>query len=202
MWWVRGSSCSGVHWISLFLTWELSVIRNTWKWNICELPSTCGNYTEQLNLNSSLCIRHPMEYIKICFLQYEFRSTNFLGVQNTKKRRFFQPWVLHQADRTFRMRLTSDVAVAILSTLCCTTAHRFSIGDKSGLLSGLTPFAQKTKMLNWHHFWVLVALWAGVPSCWKTACDMSGKRLIADGGPFFFRRLIADAAVSFITSWI
>ena len=46
--------------------------------------------------------------------------------------------------------------VAILSTLCCTTAHRFSIGDKSGLSPGLTPFAQKTEMLNWHHFWVLV----------------------------------------------
>ena len=55
--------------------------------------------------------------------------------------------VLRQADRTSRMRLISDVAVAILSTLCCTITHRFSIGDKSGLLSGLTPFAQKQERL-------------------------------------------------------
>ena len=55
--------------------------------------------------------------------------------------------VLRQADHTFRMSLTSDVAVAILSTLCCTIAHRFSIGDKSGLLPGLIPFAQKQERL-------------------------------------------------------
>ena len=55
--------------------------------------------------------------------------------------------VLRQADHTFRMRLTSDVAVAILSTLCCTITDRFSIGDKSGLLPGLTPLAQKQERL-------------------------------------------------------
>ena len=66
--------------------------------------------------------------------------------------------MLHQADRTFRMSVASDVAGVALSTLSFTIAQRFSIGDRSGLLPGHTPFAQKPGKLSWHHCCVLVAL--------------------------------------------
>ena len=45
----------------------------------------------------------------------------------------------------------SDSAALILLALCCKIAHRFSIVDKSGLLPGHTPFAQKPESLAWHH---------------------------------------------------
>ena len=51
--------------------------------------------------------------------------------------------MLRQAERTFSMRVASDVAGSILSTLSWTIAHRFSMGDRSGLLPGLYSFRPK-----------------------------------------------------------
>ena len=51
------------------------------------------------------------------------------------------PEMLLQADRRFLMRAVWDDAGAILSILSWTIAHRFSIGDRSGLLHGHSPLA-------------------------------------------------------------
>ena len=59
----------------------------------------------------------------------------------------------HQTDREFSMRVAFDVAVFILSALSRTIAQRFTMGDRSGLLPDLTPFAQKPGSLSWHHAW-------------------------------------------------
>ena len=42
--------------------------------------------------------------------------------------------MLRQAERPFSMRVDSDVAGSILSTLSWTIAQRFLMGDRSGLL--------------------------------------------------------------------
>ena len=51
-----------------------------------------------------------------------------------------------------------EVAGSSMSCSSCTMAQRFSIGDRSGLLPGHTPFSQNDGRLSWHHSWVLVAL--------------------------------------------
>ena len=103
--------------------------------------------------------------------------------------------MLDQAVRTFVIRVASDVASAVLLVSVWTIGHRFSIGDKSGLLPGHSSFAQKSSKWDRHHSCVLRARFTGAPPCWKMASDMSGRSFTSLGGPFFFCHLIADIAV-------
>ena len=54
----------------------------------------------------------------------------------------------HQADRELSMRVASDVAEFILSTLSRTIAQRVTMGDRSGLLPDHASFAQKSGKLS------------------------------------------------------
>ena len=57
--------------------------------------------------------------------------------------------MLSLAERTFSMRVASEVVRSILSTLSWTIAQRFSMGNRSGLLPSHAPFAQKAEKLYW-----------------------------------------------------
>ena len=56
--------------------------------------------------------------------------------------------MLRRAERTFYTRVASEVGRPILLALSWTIAHRFSMGDRSGLLPSHTPFAQKAGKLS------------------------------------------------------
>ena len=102
--------------------------------------------------------------------------------------------MLDQAVRTFVIRVTS-VASAVSLVSVWTIGHRFSIGDKSGLLPGHSSFAHMSSKWDRHHSCVLRARFAGAPPCWNMGSDMSGRSFTSLGGPFFFCHLIADIVV-------
>ena len=73
--------------------------------------------------------------------------------------------IFDQAARTFLARVPSDVAGAILLISSWTIAHRFSIGDRSGLFPGHSSFSQNAGKCDRHHSCALRARCAGAPSC-------------------------------------
>ena len=106
--------------------------------------------------------------------------------------------IFFQTSCRLSARRSLQVAVGISSILLWMIAKKFSIGDRSGLLGGRISFRQKFGRCFPHHSWLVAAMWAGAPSCWKIMLDMSGWSLTVVGGPFSRVLRSADLRYSYV----
>ena len=106
------------------------------------------------------------------------------GIQQIKLSRILGE-MFAQAIFTFFIRVSQFIASGNFLSSSLTIAQRFSIGDRSGLFPGQTPFPQKEFKLFSNHLMATLDVWTGAPSCWKISIDMSGKSLRCKVEPSF-----------------